>query len=43
MAFVNGSLLIGGLLIAIPIVIHLAMRKTPKPLMFPALRFVQQR
>lgn len=43
MAFVNASLLIGGLLIAIPIVIHLAMRKTPKPLMFPALRFVQQR
>ncbi len=43
MAFVNGSLLIGGLLIAIPIVIHLSMRKTPKPLIFPALRFVQQR
>jgi hypothetical protein len=43
MAFVNGSLLIGGLLIAIPVVIHLAMRKTPKPLIFPALRFVQQR
>ena len=43
MAFINGSLLIGGLLIAIPIVIHLSMRRQPKPLIFPALRFVQQR
>lgn len=43
MAFVNLSLLAGGALIAIPIVLHLIMRQRPKQLIFPALRFVQQR
>lgn len=43
MAFVNSSLLFGGLLLALPIVLHLVMRQQPKQLIFPALRFVKQR
>jgi len=43
MAFVNLSLLLGGLFTAIPIVIHLVMRQQPKAMTFPALRFLQQR
>ena len=43
MAFVNLSLLIGGLLIAIPLVLHLMMRQQPKQLVFPALRFLKER
>lgn len=43
MAFVNLSLLLGGLLIAVPIVLHLVMRQKPKHLLFPAMRFIQQR
>src|SRR6185503_13611442 len=43
MAFVNVSLLAGGALVAIPIVLHLIMRQRPKQLIFPALRFIQQR
>jgi len=43
MAFVNFSLLFGGLLLAVPIVLHLVMRQQPKQLVFPALRFVKQR
>lgn len=43
MAFVNLSLLAGGVLVAIPILLHLMMRQRPKQLVFPALRFVQQR
>lgn len=43
MAFVNLSLLAGGLLIAVPIVLHLMLRQQPKPLVFPAIRFVKQR
>ena len=43
MAFVNVSLIFGGLLVAIPVVLHLVMRQQPKPLEFPALRFVKQR
>jgi len=43
MAFVNFSLLFGGLLLALPIVLHLVMRQQPKQLIFPALRFVKQR
>ncbi len=42
--FVNLSLLaLGGLFVAIPILLHLAMRQKPKHLIFPALRFLQQR
>jgi hypothetical protein len=43
MAFVNLSLLIGGALVAIPVVLHLIMRQKPKQLVFPAVRFIQQR
>lgn len=43
MAFVNLSLLFGGALIAIPILLHLIMRQQPKLLVFPALRFIKQR
>ncbi len=43
MAFVNLSLLIGGLFTAIPIVLHLVMRQKPKQLTFPALQFLNQR
>src|SRR5687767_15869430 len=43
MAFVNFSLLAGGLLMALPVLLHLVMRQRPKQLVFPALRFIQQR
>jgi hypothetical protein len=43
MAFVNLSLLAGGALVGIPIVLHLIMRQKPKQLVFPALRFIHQR
>jgi Aerotolerance regulator N-terminal len=43
MAFVNFSLIFGGLLLAIPIVLHLVMRQQPKQLVFPALRFLKAR
>ncbi len=43
MAFVNLSLLAGGLLVSIPVVLHLVMRQQPKQLVFPALRFLVQR
>ena len=43
MAFVNASLLFGGMLMAIPVILHLAMRQKPRHLVFPAIRFIQQR
>jgi hypothetical protein len=43
MAFVNLSLLIGGLFTVIPIVLHLVMRQKAKQLVFPALQFLKQR
>lgn len=43
MAFVNLSLLLGGLLTAIPVLLHLVMRQQPKRLVFPALQFLRQR
>ena len=42
MALTNGIvLMIGGLLIAVPIILHLLMQPKPKLLTFPAIRFVQ--
>ena len=41
--FVNVSLLFGSALIAVPIVLHLIMRRKPVRLEFPALRFIQKR
>ena len=43
MGFVTPALLAGAALIALPIVLHLVMRRESKLLTFPALRFVQQR
>ena len=43
MTFLNLSLLAGCGLIAIPIVLHLIMRRQPKQFEFPALRFVKRR
>ncbi|MCC6125876.1 MAG: BatA domain-containing protein [Pirellulales bacterium] len=43
MTFVTPLLLAGAALIAIPIILHLIMRRKPKWLEFPALRFVQKR
>lgn len=43
MALVNLSLLLGGGAIAIPIVLHLLLRPQPKRLVFPAVRFLQEK
>ena len=44
MSFLHLSLAtLGGSFVAIPIVLHLLMRRQPKPLQFPALRFVRAR
>ena len=43
MNFGNASLLAGGVLVGIPVLLHLLMRQKPKHLIFPALQFVQQR
>src|SRR3990172_3752847 len=43
MGFVTPALLAGALLIGVPIVLHLVMRREVQQLVFPALRFVEQR
>jgi hypothetical protein len=43
MGFVTPALLGGALLIGVPIVLHLVMRREPRHLVFPALRFITQR
>jgi hypothetical protein len=43
MTFLNPLLLAGTALVAIPIVLHLVMRRQPRRLEFPALRFIQRR
>jgi len=43
MTFVNLSLLAGTALVALPIVLHLMMRRRPTLLEFPALRFLEKR
>src|SRR3954468_6851250 len=43
MGFVTPALLTGAALVALPIVLHLIMRREAKRIQFPALRFVQQR
>ena len=43
MGFVTPALLGGALLIGVPIVLHLIMRREVRQLVFPALRFVEQR
>jgi len=43
LSFLTPMLLAGAAFIAVPIVLHLVMRRTPVPHEFPALRFLQQR
>ncbi|MDC0936827.1 BatA domain-containing protein [Pirellulales bacterium] len=43
MSFVTPLLLAGVGLVALPVILHLVMRRQPRVLQFPALRFVQQR
>ena len=43
MTFLNLSLLGGAALVALPVVLHLIMRRKPRRWEFPALRFVRQR
>src|SRR5262245_42158247 len=43
LAFLSPLVLLGALLIAVPVIIHLVMRKKPKLLMFPALELLQQK
>jgi len=43
MTFVNASLLAGTALVVLPIILHLIMRRKPKLMEFPALRFVRNR
>ncbi len=43
MSFLHASLLAGSALVAVPIILHLIMRKKPTRLEFPALRFIQKR
>jgi hypothetical protein len=41
--FLTPLILAGAALVAVPIVLHLIMRREPKHLVFPALRFIQKR
>lgn len=43
MGFLTPALLAGAALIAVPIALHLVMRRQPKQLMFPAMQFVRNR
>ena len=43
MTFLNISLLAGTAFVALPVVLHLLMRRKPRHIEFPALRFVQRR
>ena len=40
--FLNPALLGGATLVTVPVVLHLIMRQRPRPLEFPALRFVRK-
>ena len=42
MTFLHASLLIGGLAALAPILLHMLGRRQPKPIVFPAIRFVRQ-
>ena len=43
LTFLSPFLLAGAVCVAVPIIIHLILKKKPKHLMFPALRFLQMR
>jgi len=42
MTFLHASLLLGGLVACVPILLHMLGRRQPKPILFPAIRFVRQ-
>ena len=42
MTFLHASLLIGGLAAIAPVLLHMLGRRQPKPIIFPAIRFVRQ-
>ena len=42
MTFLHASLLLGGLLGLVPVIIHMLGRRQPKAIVFPAIRFVRQ-
>jgi hypothetical protein len=42
MTFLHASLLVGGLAAIVPILLHMLGRRQPKPIIFPAIRFVRQ-
>ena len=43
LTFLTPLMLVGAVLVAAPIVLHLIMRQQPKHLVFPALRFIKRR
>lgn len=43
MTFIHGYLLGGLWLVSVPVLLHLIMRQKPRPLSFPAFRFLRQR
>lgn len=43
MTFLHAAFLAGSALVAVPIVLHLVMRRQPKQLEFPALRLLRRR
>jgi len=42
MTFLHVTLLIGGLAAIAPVLLHMLGRRQPKPIIFPAIRFVRQ-
>ena len=43
MGFLTPALLAGAALVAVPIILHLVMRRKPRQVEFPALQFVRRR
>jgi len=43
MGFLTPALLVGAALVAVPLLLHLVMRRQPRKLTFPALQFVRKR
>src|SRR5438270_5188607 len=41
--FINAGLVAGAALAALPVILHLFMRQTPKHVIFPALRLIRER
>src|SRR6187549_3193108 len=43
LSLINAGLLAGAALAALPVILHLFMRQTPKRVIFPALRLIRER